>query len=168
VDQPLPGSFTVRLLDDVDRPLNETSFGIRFFAETDPPIEVDTVSFGLAVPFPAQTVDVEIQQDNQTLRRFNALSRVLHDAIDAIPASAFKQSPGPLRSALHNKVDAIEKMLDARAYKGAYEALSKDLAALVNQWLSEGDVRTDPLELEKAEVVAVITAIADRVAGLER
>lgn len=57
----------------------------------------------------------------------NPNSKLLHDAVDSIPDHGFINNPEQRRNALHNKINAVEKMIKEGNYKGAVNILEFDV-----------------------------------------
>ncbi|MGB9631484.1 MAG: hypothetical protein ACPL09_05875, partial [Candidatus Methanodesulfokora sp.] len=70
-------------------------------------------------------------------------------------------NPEQRRKALHQKIDAVEKMLEHKDFKGAVEKLRNDIRDKIEKWLKEYDVE-NPLQLKKGEIIELIDEIIYR------
>ncbi len=75
-------------------------------------------------------------------------------------------NPSQWRNALHNKVDALAHMLAVGNTEGAIQKLVNEVRPTVERWLVNGYVKTQPTQLEKSELLAVIDAMIERVRNL--
>jgi len=168
VTKNMPGDYEIRVLDGTEHTLASLTLPVSFTMNVERlgSVPTDTVPILATIPYPETAATVEIAHGTQLLVRVSPTIKVLHDAIDAIPDLGFVQNPVQTRRALHNKIDALEKMLNTRATNGALQALLHDLRATALTWLIDGYVTTTPLELSKPEIIAVIDAMVIRVGNL--
>lgn len=61
------------------------------------------------------------------MKELNPNTKLLHDAVDSIPEYGFKNNPEQRKKVLHNKIKAVEKMLEVNNTKGAVKKLEKDI-----------------------------------------
>lgn len=61
-----PGDYSLKLLDATDNILYESNFGVSFLLLSDPPIDLNTTAFLLAVPFPENTHKIQIDVNGET------------------------------------------------------------------------------------------------------
>jgi hypothetical protein len=163
-----PGEYTVRALDSIGRVLSQITMPIFFELILDPGgvvVPMDAMPVLVALPFVSGASSVEVLRQGQVLTRFNPTSRLLNDAIRAIPDFGFDTNPAQRRTALLNKVEAINAMLASGANRGAEQALVNDLRPSIERWLVNGYQKTNPLQMEKAEVLALIDRL---VANIQR
>lgn len=167
-DQSVPGNYAVRVLDNAGQTLAELTLPISFTIHVEPlGIQpTDTVPLLVAIPYGNTAATIEIMREGQVLTTVSTTSKLLQDAIDAIPDFGFIMAPSQRRNALHNKVNAIEHMLTVGNTMGAQQALVSDVRPTVERWLVDGYIKTQPVQLEKNEVLAVIDAMIERVGQL--
>jgi hypothetical protein len=161
----LPGNYAVRVLDSAGQILAEVSLPVDFTMLVEPVgiRNTDTVPLLVTVPYPGTAAMVEIVANGQVLTAVSSTTKVLHDAIDAIPDFGFDQTPDQRRQALHHMIDAIEQMLAVGNNTGALRALVNDVRPNIERWLVDGYAKTQPVQLEKSEVLAVVDAMIERV-----
>ncbi|MGC8937109.1 MAG: hypothetical protein ACP5KV_07105, partial [Candidatus Methanomethylicaceae archaeon] len=153
VERPFSGNASLTVVDWDDNEVIKISFGtFRAFVDPGGVIEMDETAFAFLVPYPLNTSKWIIKYKNITLAEFNPNIKLLHDAIDSIPDKGFVDNPEQRRKALHQKIDAVEKMLEHKDFKGAVEKLRNDIRDKIEKWLKEYDVE-NPLQLKKGEII---------------
>jgi hypothetical protein len=90
----------------------------------------------------------------------------LRDAIVAVPDFGFVMNPSQRRTALLNKIDAITQMLAVGNAKGAEQKLLNDVRPAIVNWLINDYKKTQPTQLEKNEVLAVVDAMILRIRNM--
>ena len=95
----------------------------------------------------------------------NPNSKLLHDAVDSIPDYGFINNPDQLRNALHNKIEAVEKMIGKDNLKGAVNKLEFDIKDKFVKWLIDDYQKENPEQLSKVEVIELIQAIIKRLSN---
>lgn len=98
-------------------------------------IELDVTGFAFAIPYPEETSTIQITHEGEVLTEIMPTTKLLRDAIDLIPSYGFKDNSEQLRSALHNKVNAVEKMLEGKNKIGAKNKLENDVKDKLEKWL---------------------------------
>lgn len=92
----------------------------------------------------------------------NPANQLLRSAVDAIPNHGFDRNSDQRRNALMQKVEAFERQLDRGAIRGARERLENDILLNVERWLVDGYEKSQPLELEKDEILGLIVELLTR------
>ena len=161
-----PGNYSIQIIDFNGTLISETLFAAPFATYVDPigVIETNITGFAFAIPFPDTTSTIQIRYNNETIITLNPNTKILHDAIDSIPDHGFVDNPKRVgrRKALHNKIDAIEQMLAENNIIGARNKLKFDVKDKLQKWLVDDYEKTNPLQLTKDEVLALIDEIVNR------
>ena len=158
----IQGGLLVRTLDADGLVVGETMSPIGFAAFTDPPIESDAAPFTLAIPYPEQVAVVEIVHQGTVIGSVEPRSRLLRDAIEAIPDFGFVRLPEQLRLALLMKANGFENQIEAGKIRGALNHLRFDIRAELDRWLVDDYEKTDILQYSKAEILALVDDIGSR------
>jgi len=160
---PTPGSYSVVTLDWRGQTIDKIPFRVAFYILVEPygPVETNVTGFSFTIPFPDNVSKILIQYNNTVLLEINPNTKLLHDAVDSIPDYGFIDNPGQRRRALHNEIDALEKMLEEGKIKGAIEKLKEDIRDKLVKWLVDYKVE-NPLQLTKDEVISLVDEIIYR------
>jgi len=173
IEYPISGNYSLVILDWNNKIIDTLSFHAPFYMLMDPLgiVETNITVFAFLAPYPLNTSKWIIKYGNTTLIKLNPNTKLLHDAVDSIPDRGFVDNPDQRRKALHNKIDAVEKMLEHKDFKGAVEKLKNDIKDKIVKWLKDYSV-DDPLkQLRKDEVLELIDGIIYRLSsqiGAER
>jgi hypothetical protein len=160
---PTLGNLSLIILDWNNRLIGTVNSSISFYAYMEPLgiRKTDAAVFTLLAPYPLNTSKWIIKYGNITLTELNPNTKLLHDAVDSIPDKGFVDNPDQRRKALHNKIDAVEKMLEHRDFKGAVEKLKNDIRDKLVKWLVDYETK-NPLELSKNEILDLVDEIIYR------
>jgi hypothetical protein len=164
-DAPGEGAYSVDLLDSIGNPVASHAFPVTFSAqfEYDPtPVHTGLSPFSLSVPLPPGLLTVQVKHGAKTITSFDLSTKLLLDALNAIPDRGFVNNPGQRRNALENKVQAIGHMISARDFSGATAKLQDDLEPTLNQWALDSYPIRSPLEFSKREVFDLIDEVVLR------
>lgn len=166
------GDYAVVAKDADGAVVTERSFALSFrlhVADEVPrgPFETDTAAFSFPMRYPADLRTLELRKDGETLTTVRTTTDLLHDAIDRVPGEAFRQKgkrevADERRQALHNKVDAVERMLAAGNERGARKKLRRDLEPAVDRWLKDDHETTTPDDVSKAQLLSIIERHVER------
>src|SRR5205814_1481545 len=86
----------------------------------------DAVPLLVALPYSTSAATVQITREGQVLTEVSPGSKLLRDAINAIPDFGFRKLPKERRNALQKSVNAIQNMIEAGAPQGAAEKLEHE------------------------------------------
>lgn len=158
------GDYSVELFDKSNQLISKTPFDAYFFLNTEPfgKVEIDTTLFILPISYPDNVIKIQIKHNDKILTEINPNSKLLHDAVNLIPDNGFVKNPDQNRKALHNKIDATEKMLEGDNINGAKEKLQNDIRDKLVKWLVDDYIVEDPLQLSKDEVIKLVDEIITR------
>jgi hypothetical protein len=163
------GDYGVRVIDGRGQTLTEIAMPVEFIMHVDPGgiQEVDAVPFLVTIPYPDTAAKIEIVgPQGVVLAKISASTQVLIDAIKAVPDFGFRDLPSQRRRALLDKAIGIDRAVAAGGTRGAVQNLVYDFRQNVWAWLSDGYSKTEPVQLQKEEVLALIDAMAIRLANL--
>ncbi len=169
VDSSAPGDYAVRVLDSTGHLLSETTVPVEFVVYTQPlgARSTDKVPLVVSVPYGTTAATIQILRQGKVVVSVATTTKVLHDAIDAVPDIGFDKNPPDRRQALHDKINELESLLSKKKYRDAQDKLRNDIIPHLESWLV-GYVKIDPLQMEKTEVIAVADAMMARVANFGR
>lgn len=88
-------------------------------------------------------------------------TELIHDAIDLIPSYGFIKNAEQRRNALHNKVDAVEKMLKGKNKQGAKNKLENDIKDKLEKWLITYE-KENVLQYSKEEIIELVNNLIKR------
>ena len=164
VDDVFEGDYSVKILGVYGQILEEIPFHASFQIHIDPLgiEETDTALFAFAIPYPDDASTILINYKEETLVEFIPNTRLLHDAVDSIPDHGFVVQPWQRRKALHNKINALEKMLEKNNIKGAINKLEKDIKDKLEKWLLDNYEKENPAQHSKIEVIDLVDEIIRR------
>jgi len=164
VDDVFEGDYSVEILGAYGEILEDIPFHTSFQIHVDPLgiEETDTAAFAFAIPYPENASKILINYKDETLIEINPNARLLHDAVDSIPDHGFVVQPWQRRKALHNKIDALEKMLEKNNINGAINKLEKDIKDKLEKWLLDNYEKEKPAQLSKIEVLDLVNEIIQR------
>jgi hypothetical protein len=170
IDKGESGDYSVKIFDINNEVIDEIPFDIRFQLHVTPGgiMETDIAPFGLSVPYTPDTSRVEISQNGQIIAEFNPNIKLLHDAVDLIPSTGFEKNPDQRRKALHNEIDAIEKILTEGNFQGAIQKLEHDIKDKLDKWLVDDYPREDLLQYAKDEIIDLVNKTIQRLSSLEK
>lgn len=165
------GDYAIKTLDSDGTKLSERSFHLSFklyystSESSRSPVKTDVSAFSFAIPYPEEARSVEITRNDKTLLELEANIKLLRDAIDAIPEDGFingENIADQRRKALHNKIDAVDRMLEKENIRGAIQKLNQDVTQSVEKWLKE-DYNVDNIEqVMKEEILTLIDGVTAR------
>jgi hypothetical protein len=162
---PDEGDYTIEFVDSTGSIVGSDNFPVSFDISPDyevPLIHTGISLFAFPVSLPAGLLSVRIRHADKVLNGFDLSSKLLADAVDAIPNRGFTDNADQRRTALKNKVQAIGQMLTVRAFAGATMALKHDLMPKVSKWLIDSYATQSPLEVSKPEVLDLIDEVISR------
>lgn len=164
LEQPTPGDYSIQLVDQTGSVIQEISFEPSFEMYVEPfgITILDFAPFVLAVPYPKNTFGIRIQYEGTILVDINPNIKLLHDAVDSIPDHGFANNAEERRNVLHNKIEAVEEMIEQGNLKGAVNKLEFDIKDKLEKWLIDDCEVEDPRQLTKKEVIELINAIIER------
>jgi hypothetical protein len=164
VDDVLEGDYSVEILDFYGQTLEDIPFHAFFEIYIDPLgiQETDIAAFAFAIPYPENASKILINYKGKTLTEINPNTKLLHDAVDSIPDHGFVGQPWQRKKALHNKINALEKMLEKNNIKGARQKLEKDIKDKFEKWLLDNYQKENPAQLSKIEVIDLVNEIIQR------
>lgn len=113
--------------------------------------------FAFSIPYPKEVFKVRILNGARVMAELNPNTKLLHDAVDLIPDYGFINNPEQKRKALHEKIEAVEKMLDVGDIKGAIQKLKHNIRDKIEKWLV--DYEPEPLQLSKDQILILIDEI---------
>lgn len=160
----IPGDYSIQISDINGQTLVNIPFKSFFEMYTDPAtgIETGATGFAFTIPYPEEASEIKIQYKDEVLTEFNPSIKLLHDAVYLIPDYGFVNNPEQRRKALHNKIDAAEKMINQGNFKGAVNNLKFDIKDKFEKWLIDDYQKEDILQLSKVEVIELIDEIIHR------
>jgi len=169
-DASIPGNYSVRVLDFGEHVLAEVTLPVTFKLNVEPVgiQDTDTQPLMVAVPYGDTAATIKITRDGVVLSRVSGSTKLLQDAINAIPDFGFVRNPSQDRKALLNIVDAIDNMLGVGDNTGVQKMLQYGLRGTVDSWLVNDYVKSEPLQLEKNEVLALIDALIERIGNFQK
>jgi hypothetical protein len=112
IDPGASGPISLQVLDGRGRVLHTTFFAVTFKKLTHPAVEVDSVPFGFAVPYPDEAVRVRLLRDSREQERIIIASRLLRDAVSAVSDDSFETSAHEKKQALLAKIAAFAQALE--------------------------------------------------------
>ncbi|RSN75596.1 hypothetical protein D6D85_05845, partial [Candidatus Methanodesulfokora washburnensis] len=163
IEYPIPGNYSIIATDWNGREVERIDFDVAFYLLIEPygVIETNITGFVFPIPFPENVSKITIQHENITVLEINPNTKLLHDAIDSIPDYGFINNPDQRRNALHNKINAVEKMLEKKNFKGAVEKLDHDIRDKLEKWLVDYEIE-NPEQLTKNAVISLVDEIIRR------
>ena len=164
IDYIIPGDYSIQILDADEQVLANIPFYTSFDIYIDPlgVIETDVAGFAFAIPYPENTSKIRIQHNGETLIEIEPNTQLLHDAVDSIPDYGFVVRSAERRNALHNKINAVEKMIRKNNIWSATRKLEHDLKDKLEKWLVESYQKENPGQLSKDEVIRLVDEIIQR------
>lgn len=167
IDYIIPGDYAIQILDTNGQVVTSVPFYTSFKMYINPfgIVDTDFAGFTLTIPYPEAASKIQIQYNGKTLIEINPNSKLLYDAVDSIPNHGFINNPEQRRNALHNKINAVEKMIEEGNYKGAINKLEFDIKDKLEKWLVDGYQKENLEQLLKVEVIELIQAIIDRLSN---
>ena len=153
-----PGEFSINLMDESSQVIAEFPFDMQFgfFTQGAGFIETKDAGFAFKIPYPPETLIIEIKQNDQILVEVMPNSKTLVDSISGIPDECFKKKPDQRRKALLNKVSAFEKKLEEHEFDDAIEKLQEDIRSKIKKWLINECTVENPLQFTPSEVLELI------------
>jgi len=167
-DFPPPGPFTLLVTDPTGATLLTVPFDMSFRLHPDPlpPAQSSVSGFAFTIPYPTTAAGVSIHAPDGTLiATADPAAKVLEDAIAAVPDRCFTANPSQRREALQNKAEALQKMLNTGATKGASQKLQQDIRPHVQAWLIGGCQKASGLDVSMEDLLALIDDTILRVSG---
>ncbi|MCJ7646386.1 hypothetical protein MUO65_05745, partial [bacterium] len=163
-DYIIPGNYSVELADFNGQVIANIPFLTGFYMYADPIgiIETDFAAFTLAIPYNTNVSKLQIQYLGEKLLEINPNIKLLHHGVDSIPDYGFVKNPDERRNALHNKIDALEKMIEQGKFYDAIDKLKYDIQDKFRKWLVDGYQKENPLQLSKEEIIALVEEIIKR------
>jgi len=157
-DDIIQGDYSIQILDADGQTLNEIKFYAPFemYIETIGVVETDFTGFTFAIPYPKDAAIIFLKYEDEILMEFNPNTKLLHDAIDSIPDYGFADNSEQRRNALHNKIDAVENMLEENNIEEAKEKLEYDIKDKIEKWLLDEYQKEQPTQLSKDEMMNLI------------
>ena len=169
IDEVASGDHTLQLLDPQGNIVQEISFGVAstLFIDPFPAIESDTGVFAFAISYPKDVQSLRILRNDVLVMDVVVTTQLLHDAVDATPDFGFTKNPSQRRNALHNKLDALETQIRNGGITGAVNKLQHDIRPTLDRWLVDDYQPENVLQYSRAEVLALVDEMIQRLAALE-
>jgi hypothetical protein len=166
VDEIPSGDYSLQLLDAYGNIVHEASFSPWNIVstQTDPPMsyETENKTFLLTVPYQKNVQEFRITTNDTVSYSTNVTSRLLHDAIDAIPQAGFVDEPDEKRITLHNEVDEIESKIDSYLFFEAADILEHSFRTKLTTWLIDNYPTSNALEYSKQEILDLVDELVSR------
>jgi hypothetical protein len=160
--------YIFKFIDKNNRILFKEEFTVPFeidFFDGQEPVQTTSGPFSFSMEYPRSTLSVELYKNEEMLKRFQPLSKLLHDGIDSIPPRGFKDGDrlaDKRRKALHNKANVVDKLIESKKYVQASNKLGNDLVRTIEQWIVDAYTKESPSELTKGEVIELINRLINR------
>lgn len=169
-DPLVPGDYSIEILDTQGQVLMNIPFHTAFKAYLEPYdiLDIDYAGFTLAIPYSEATSRIRIQHNGENLIEVNPNTKLLHDAVDSIPDHGYINNPDQRRNALHNKIDALEKMIERGGLTFAMLKLERDVKCILQKWLVDDYSVESPLQLTKVEVISLVQTMIERLVNQSR
>jgi len=164
VDNVIPGDYSIQILDKNGQIISDTNFDMPFMMNVDPLgyVETDVTGFSFAIPYPEGASKVILKHNEQVLTEIDPNTKLLHDAIDAIPDYGFIKNPKQNRNALQNKVDEVEVKINEGNILDARNKLKFDIRDKLEKWLVNDYQKETPLQYSKTEILNLVDEIINR------
>jgi len=163
VDNIIPGDYSIQILDKNNQVLTNIPFGATFETYTDVGgVEKGVSGFAFVIPYPENTSKIQIQHNEEILVGLNPNTKLLHDTVDSIPEYGFVNNADQRKNALHNKIDAVEKMLEENNFQGAVYKLEHDIKDKVEKWLVDDYQKESVEQFSKNEIIRLLDEIVQR------
>lgn len=164
VDEIMPGDYSIQILDSNGEVLDIIHFHAPFETYDTPEgiIETDVTGFAFVIPYPKTTSKIQIRYKEAILIDIDPNTKLLHDAINSIPNHGFINNSEQRHNTLHNKIEAVEKMITQGNFKGAMNKLEFDIKDKIEKWLVDDYQKENPEQLSKVEVTELIDGIIER------
>jgi uncharacterized repeat protein (TIGR03803 family) len=159
------GQFSLQVLDSANQIISRSGFEVSFtgFDERPgDPSDLDAVPFTVESAYPAGATAIQLVRNGSVLVRVNIATKLLRDAIAALPDAAFTRNPTQMRNALLNKVDAFDVQLAGGAKAGASKKLKNDIRKSLTDWLVDSYVTHSKLEYTKQQVLDLVDELLGR------
>ena len=164
VSRPTNGESFIRLLDVGNRIISEMPFHIDFDVFDAPGISPLTdAPFAFALPFAPNAAKVEILGEaGQVIGRIDIVGQLLASAIAELPDAAFKMEASQRRTALLNKISALDKQIAAGAFTGARENLANDIRKRLEDWVKDDYPIQAPRQYTKTQLLLLVDELVGR------
>jgi hypothetical protein len=161
------GDAVLRVLDITFQAIAELPFAFDFraFPNAREAITLDQAPFAFAVPYPRNAFRVEVVRGGKILAGFNITSKLLRDAVAAIPDKGFVSNPSGLRNALLNKIDALDSILTSGDVNGAWQKLRSDIRPSLTNWLQNNYQTQSPRQYTKSQILNLVDEMLRRLLG---
>lgn len=127
-------------------------------------VEIDENIFVGHIPLLEETYKIAFEI-NGTETTITPHTELLFDAVSGIPDNGFERVPDQRRRALNEKLDAIEKQMDRKAFRGAKQNLKNDFRDKIEKWLKdEYDAAAN--EFTKQEMLDLVDDMLSRLETL--
>jgi hypothetical protein len=123
----------------------------------------NSAPIGIAIPYPPAAFRIRLRNSEITLREFNPQSKLLHDAVEALPDNAFAGGLIERRIALLNKVEAFDQLMQSDDLVDARNKLIFDIRPHLDSWLIN-TATSDPLNVTKQEILQLNDKLIARLA----
>ena len=163
-DDVSPGDYSLELLDPKGAIVQTMTFGLAttVFGNPYPPAESDIGIFTLTIPYPKDAQELRILTDETVIADVIVTTQMLRDAIETIPDYGFVMNPSQRRSALLNKVDAMERILRQGDIVGAENKLENDIRKHLQEWLKDDYEKQNVLTYTKGQILALVEGLTER------
>lgn len=139
----------------------------------------DVGAFSFPMRYPLSVRSVELGKAGEILTTYNVTTSTLHQAINEIPAGAFRRNDEEgnnnsgkkegddndkqseklaenRRKALHKKVDAVGRKLDAGNERGAAQKLKNDVRPAIERWVESDYSTSRPVQYTQEQVLQIV------------
>ena len=138
-------------------------FAIDLSAFDQPLATLPSAPFAFSIPFPPRAAQVEVVDENGgILALADITSKLLRDAVSALPSSAFVRNPSQMSVALLNKIAAFESQIRAGALLGARQKLTNDIRRDIAAGLLDNYQLQNEQQYTKLELLALVDELAAR------
>ena len=162
IDKTDPGGYIINVLNIRGEVLYSLPFEVRF-GSPDSSRDTNSFPFGFAVPYSPQAQVVEMRHGNNTISKFYITSKILYDAVTALPDMGFYGDSNVVRTELYSQIKEVENFLQQRELEKAKYILQNDLKKIIENSIKNTYKTTSPLEYSKVSILDLLDELIARI-----
>ncbi len=122
--------------------------------------DTDVTPIAATIPYPEDAIELTIVADGTT-KTINTVTGQLTTLVQSIPDAGFTRNPDQRKTALDNKIAAVDRMIDNDRLRPAINKLRNDVRDKLAKWLWD-DYAAAANQYTRAKALAVVDSVIDR------
>ncbi len=163
------GALSVELISESGAVISTIQQDVQFMIETTTDVSsslsaVNEVPIAVSIPYSENLAEVRVLWQGQVVYTLKPDSNLLREAVQGIPSFAYRTAADQRKRHLLQDISIFEGLILKNNYSAALGLLSA-IRNKISNWLLDDYQRTNTYEYEKSEILTIIDAVSNHVAG---